>query len=359
MAKRTPKMSSSRSRAKTSRQKRGTRAGRATRPRRARKRKKSRSESKKRAFNLRSKKSQTPIHFPSQQTKALIITSFKEKGLTAAIQAALHQTTSSFNIIVVSPDPDAKEMIKKVRNKNIKLIRDQGQGKVAALNQIFPLLKEDILIFTDGDVMLHSHAVEEIIKPFEDPTIGCVSGRVISTNTKHTMLGYWSHLLADVGAHKIRIEGAKERFLECTGYLFAFRNHIIKKLPTDVAEDTIVPYLLRKKGYGITYAPQAKVLVKNPTTIVDWIKQRKRTAKAHEKIKKYVNTKERPQVKSFSNEIKRGWLWALTYPQTIKEFYWTLGLFLTRLYMWGLVKYETIIEHKEYTDKWERIASTK
>lgn len=242
----------------------------------------------------------------------------------------------------------------------MRLIQDKGRGKSAAINEVLPSLRGEIVMFTDGDVVILPQAVNELVKQFKDPKIGCVAGRVVSANPRTTMLGFWSHLLADAGAHRIRKEASgKGEFVECSGYLFAFRNNLIKAIPTDVAEDTIIPYFIREKGYRIGYAPNARVLVKNPTTISDWIKQRKRTAKSHETLQKYVDTKKIPRVKTFANEVRKGICWALSYPKTMKEYYWTLLLFLARLSMWVQVMYETKVKGKQYADRWERIRSAR
>ena len=172
------------------------------------------------------------------------------------------------------------------------------------------------------------------------------------------MLGYWSHLLADVGAHRTRKNRAKRgEFFECSGYLMAMRNNIIKEIPLDVAEDSILPYYFFRKGYKIAYASKAIVFVKNPTKFTDWLKQRKRTAKAHTKLRKYEP--HFPQMKSFKNEILEGSFPIWLYPKNIKEFYWTGILCFARLYMWLNLKYEETVEKKFYNDGWDRVESTK
>ena len=171
------------------------------------------------------------------------------------------------------------------------------------------------------------------------------------------MLGYWSHLLYDAGAHRIRSELAKEdKFLEGSGYLFAFRN-IIKDFPIDVAEDTVIPYFFYQKGYKIGYAENAKVYVKNVNNWKDWIKQKVRTAKAHETLDKYAP--DFPRVKSFKNEIIQGWHRALSYPQNAKELAWTFPLFAARLYVWANVIADTKIKQKHYRDAWDRVDSAR
>lgn len=293
---------------------------------------------------------------------SIMMTSYHEKELGKAVNAILDQWKESYELLIVSPDKEGKNIAEKETKKNrqVRWIKDKGLGKSAAVNHALPQAQGKILVLTDGDVMLFPQAIHEIIKTFDDKKIGCVSGRVISANPRTTMLGYWSHLLADAGAHQIRMElSQQEKFLECTGYLFAFRKGIISKIPLDVAEDTIIPYVCYQKGYKIRYAPKAKVLVKNPTTFKDWLKQRKRTAKAHETLNKYVNTKDIPRVKTFTNELKKGWLLALAYPRTLREIWWTLLLFGARLLMWILVCYETRIIKQSYKDKWERVESAR
>jgi ADP-heptose:LPS heptosyltransferase len=299
------------------------------------------------------------------ENATVIITSFKEKNLEKAIKSVMKQKIKKIpEIIIVSPDKEAKNLVKKYSKvyKNIKYFKDPGKGKSYALNLLFKdkSIKNEILIFTDGDITLEENAIENIKNKFNDPAVGCITGRVISSSKKNTKFGYWSHLLADVGAHKIREKLSKNnKFLECSGYLFAFRNNIIKNIPLDVPEDTVIPYIFWEKGYKIKYVDDAIVYVKNPNNLKDWLTQRVRTAKAHENLKKYFKNKEIPKVKSLSNEIKKGIFSIFTYPRSMKEFMWTAELYFARLYMWLKVHLDTKIKNKQYKDNWERIESTK
>ena len=296
------------------------------------------------------------------ESASIIVTSFKEKSLDKTIASLINQNlTREDQIIIVSPDGDVRNLVAKYRSyfKDIIYIQDPGKGKSYALNLAIKKIKKEILILTDGDVILGKSAIKEIKNKFKDPSIGCVTGRPISLNKKNNMLGYWSHLLYDAGAHRIRSELAKEdKFLEGSGYLFAFRN-IIKDFPIDVAEDTVIPYFFYQKGYKIGYADKALVYVKNPTNLMDWINQKKRTAKSHERLYKYVDTRYIPRIKSFKNEAVKGVIWAIAYSSSFKEFIWTLALFLARLYVWIQVLLDIKIKKHYYSDNWNRIESTK
>src|SRR3989338_4342111 len=240
---------------------------------------------------------------------SIIINSFKEPHLVGkAIESILkNDIKEKYEMIVAAPDEKTADVIKKYAKeyKQIKYFKDKGQGKVNALNQVFKITKGSILILTDGDVYVSDNAIEEILNEFRDKKVGCVSGHPVSTNDKNKMLGYFSHLLLDAGAHNIRkLRNKDNQFLECSGYLFAFRKGIVKEIPTDVAEDSIIPYYFFKKDYKIKYAENSLVYVKNPTNLKDFIKQRKRTIGSHAKLKKYAP--DFTKVKSFFNEIKYG-----------------------------------------------------
>jgi cellulose synthase/poly-beta-1,6-N-acetylglucosamine synthase-like glycosyltransferase len=294
---------------------------------------------------------------------SIVITSFNEpKTIGKAITSfVMQKIPEKYELYVVAPDKPTLDVARthRRRNKNIKLFVDPGKGKSYALNLLLPKLKGGVIILSDGDVYVSEKSVSELIGAFKDPKVGCVTGRPVSTDNRNTLFGYWSHLLCDAGAHEARMRRAKKgKFLECSGYLWAFRNNILNEFPKDVAEDTIIPYLFAEKGYKIAYIPQAKVYVKYPTNLHDFVEQKKRTAKGHETLSKYVDIYKFPRTKSFLNEIKEGYT-ALFYPRTIKEIYWTLLLFPLRLYIWILVFFHTKVKKQHYQDAWKRVESTK
>jgi len=293
----------------------------------------------------------------------IIITSFNEpQTIGKCIQSFIDQDIKEKYIITVSaPDKPTLDVVREYqkKNKNIKIFKDPGKGKSHALNMLIPKLKGSIIALSDGDVYIKRNTLKYLLEPFKDCKVGCTTGRPISINNKKNMLGYWSHLLCDAGAHGARLKRTKKKeFLECSGYLWAFRNNIINKFPKDVAEDTIVPYLFRDKGYKIIYTPKSIVYVIFPTNLRDFIIQKKRTAKGHESLSKYYDIKKLPRTKSFKNEIKEGYR-ALFYPETLKEVFYTLALFPIRLYIWILVFFHTKIKKKHYEDAWQRVESTK
>ena len=179
---------------------------------------------------------------------SIVITSFKEpKTIGKAIESFLNQNIKEkYELIISAPDKEtlniAREYSKK--NKQVKIFKDPGKGKSYALNLLLPKLKGRLIILTDGDVYVSENSINEMTRIFEDKKIGCITARPISQEDKTTKFGYWANLLFDA-AHKIRKQAFESKgFIECSGYLWAFRNKVIKSFPLDVAEDSIIPYYL-------------------------------------------------------------------------------------------------------------------
>lgn len=295
----------------------------------------------------------------------IIITSYKEpKATLRAVNTFLNQKTKEkFKIIVVDPFPEVEEFIKEnVKDKRVEFFLDPGEGKSYALNLLLEMLysknEEDILIFTDGDVYVSDGTINEIAAAFKDKEIGCVTGKPVSIDTKNTKYGYWANFLF-AGIDKTRKTlSDKKEFFECSGYLFAIRNGIIKEFPLDASEDSIIPYLFWKRGFKIKYAEKAEVYVKNPDNWKDWLNQKVRNIKGHETLNKIAP--DMPRTKSFFNEIKKGWYFIFTYPRSIKQFFWTMEIYFARLYLYYKA-FKDIKSKKQYSDGWREteIESTK
>jgi len=294
----------------------------------------------------------------------IIITSYNEpKATLRAVNAFLnHSIPEKFRIIVCDPFPEVKAFLKEnIKDKRVGFFLDPGEGKSYALNLLFeklPGTKDDIFILTDGDVYVSKNAVSEILKVFKDPEIGCVTGKPVSLDSRDNKYGYWSHLLFS-GIHRVRKKFSSEKaFFECSGYLFAIRKGVINDFPLDASEDSVIPYLFWKKGYKIGYAENAEVYIKNPDNIKDWKAQKIRNIKGHENLTKLFP--DMPRTKSFWNEVKYGFFYALAYPRSLKEFSWTTQLYKARL---GIYKkaFKELKEQEVYSDGWREteIESTK
>lgn len=287
----------------------------------------------------------------------IIITSYNEPQSTLRVaQSFLNQTNgrTDVRVTVVDPFQSVETLLRKhIKDKRFAFYPDPGEGKSYALNLLFQEYassnKDDFFILTDGDVIISDNVVKKFETAFEEQNIGCVTGRPIALDNENTKYGWWAHV-AFKGIHRVRSElFRKRKFFECSGYLFAVRKGIITDFPLEASEDSIIPYLFWKKGYGTAYAEQAEVHVKNPSTWKDWLAQKIRNIKGHETLATLAP--DMPRTKSFWNEIKWGALFAILQPRSIKQAWWTLELYFARLYLY-FKAFKELRKKSTYQDGW-------
>ncbi|MFH1607998.1 MAG: glycosyltransferase family 2 protein [archaeon] len=286
----------------------------------------------------------------------VIITSYKEPESTLkCVGSFLNQDIEEkLRITVIDPFPEVEKLLKNKYKNKIDFFLDPGEGKSYALNifleNIYSQNKDDLIIFTDGDVYVSENTVSEIVNAFKDKNVGCVTGKPVALDSKDNIMGFWSNLVFE-GIHKVRERlSEQEKFFECSGYLFGIRNGVLKGFPMEASEDGIIPYLFWKESYNIKYLPKAEVYVLNNYNYKKWLKQKIRNIKGHENYNSLAP--DMPRTKSFVNEIKQGTFFALAYPQTLKQTYWTILLFGARLHIYLKAFYDIRIKKRKYDDGW-------
>jgi biofilm PGA synthesis N-glycosyltransferase PgaC len=291
----------------------------------------------------------------------IIITAYREeRTLGQAIEAFLTQELGpEWELLVVCPDEPTAAVAAHyaIQAPRVRVLRDEGKGKPAALNLALSAAQGEIVVLSDGDVYVGSRSVCALLAAFTDPGVGIVSGRPISLSPRETMLGYWSHLLVDAGAHQQRLRRARGgEFLECSGYLYAFRRSLVGPIPEDsLAEDGLISHRVWEQGYLTAYAPEALVYVKYPASYRDWITQKIRSMGGY--AQQYVEPSR--GMRSFRQEALNGVWAAIRYARSARELWWTLLLFVARVYVWLRVWWDVKCRKRPFSTLWQRVNSTK
>ncbi len=289
---------------------------------------------------------------------SILLTAFHEADtIRRALEALIPQASpSDHEIIVICPDDETA--VAASATAHVTILRDPGQGKPAALNLGFERARGELVVMTDGDVWVEPGALDALLSPFSDPQVGAVSGRPISISPRSTMLGYWSHVLTDAGAHAERAgRDSRGEFMVCSGYLYAIRTSLARPIPEDaLAEDAVVSHQIAEQGSHIRYAPGARVNVRYPDTYRDWLLQKVRSTGGYAQP---VIARSRFQMRSFWHEATAGPWRALTYARSPRELAWTILLALARLHLWLLVYWRVRVQRQPLTQLWQRVESTK
>lgn len=291
---------------------------------------------------------------------SIIITAFKEsKSIGKAIESLLKQKINGkYEIIVLAPDNETIDVIKSYakKHKQIKSLKDEGKGKPSALNLAFKKAKGNILILTDGDVFVSKDSISKLVRHFKDNKIGGVCAKVVSINPTNNLFGYWAYLLTE-SFHKLRLKNhINNRNIICSGYLYAIRRGIIKEIPRDIlADDAFISLSTIKKGYRTIYEQKAKVYVKYPLNLIDWIKQKKRTAARFYQLKSYFNIS---KISSLKEEL-------FILPEiilevrTLKQIFWFIFLIVMKCYIWFRILFDFKLWRRSFKKIWQRVESTK
>lgn len=296
----------------------------------------------------------------AEMLSIIVTASHEENTVGRAINALVTQPLSGdWELIVVCPDETTAAVAEGMRARypQVRCVRDQGKGKPAALNLALREAVGDLLVLTDGDVYVGEGAIPALLQPFADPRVGIVTGRPVSVSPRDTMLGYWSHLLVEAGAHRLRsLRAVSGEFFESSGYLYAFRSGLIAAIPEDsLAEDGLISHRVADLGLRTAYAPDAVVYVKYPSTYSDWTKQKIRSMGGY--AQNYVHAAR--GMRSFRREALDGTVAALKYARGPRELWWTLLLFAARLHVWLRVWWDVKLRKRPFAALWQRINSTK
>ncbi len=289
---------------------------------------------------------------------SIIITSFKEpQTIGKAIQSILNEKLADYELLVTAPDDETLSVARSYKNKgNLVTIKDDGEGKPAALSKALKRAKGKIIILTDGDVFIKSGSLRPLLAHFTNPIVGAVTGRVRSTNSRDNLLGYWAYILTEI-FHQSRIYDVRTRKnVLCSGYLYAIRNNLVTNIPKNIlADDAFISYTLISKGYQTVYEPRAEVHVRYPTTLADWIRQKKRTAGRLYQLEKSFHLS---KTQSFFDELRAS-THALTLLRNPLDVFRFLFLGLMKGYIWSRVFLDVRLWNRSYKKVWQRVNTTK
>lgn len=119
---------------------------------------------------------------PTLPTVSMIVPVHNEgKRIAAKLAntAALDYPAERIEVLFVSDGStdDTAEFIRRGATPRMTLIEmPQRGGKAAALNAGLANARHEILVFTDASIMLETGALRAIVRQFQDPAVGCVSG---------------------------------------------------------------------------------------------------------------------------------------------------------------------------------------
>ena len=235
----------------------------------------------KRLFNNPSAKPVSNIDLPDV---TLFIAAYNEKDFVET------KLDNSFNLdypkdklkimwVTDGSDDGTPDMLRKYENITV-LHEPARNGKISAMNRGFKYITTPIVVFSDANTILGKQSIREIVRLFNKPGVGCVSGeKRIFRKEKDSAAGagegiYWKYesKLKQWDAELYSVVGA-------AGELFAVRTELFQSVePDTLLDDFIISLRIAMKGYTIQYSPEAYAMESSSSNVKEEMKRKVRIA---------------------------------------------------------------------------------
>ena len=196
-------------------------------------------------------------------TISLVISAYNEAAVIRAKvenALALDYPSELLEIAVVSDasSDQTDAIVAEYAGRGVRLIRQaERRGKTAGLNRAVPLLRGDVVVFSDANALYEPDALRKLARNFADPDVGCVTGeaRYLPGGQAAADVGeraYWGY-----EKHVKRLETALGSMVGGDGAIYAIRKPLWRELPEDMINDFLNPLQIVEAGWRVVYEPEA------------------------------------------------------------------------------------------------------
>ena len=158
------------------------------------------------------------------------------------------------------------------QNPRLRLVAEETRrGKLAAVNTVLREARSDRIVLVDADALPAPGALQRLAAGLEQAGVGGIGTRNVPVNANETLVARAASLMWEVH-HRV---SAGEPMLG--GDIIAFRRLITALTEEDgVNDDYLIECDLRRRGLSIVYDPLAMTYMRVPTSVADFVRQRRR-----------------------------------------------------------------------------------
>ena len=159
----------------------------------------------------------------------------------------------------------------------VSLFEPARLGKAAAVERAVALSSGEILVFSDANSMYSRETIENLVRNFADPEVGCVAGeKRIQGDGVSGAAGeaglYWRY-----ESYLKRMDSRVNSVVGAAGEIFAVRRELfVPAEPDSIIEDFIMSMRIAQEGYRVIYEPEAISMEEAPASVSDEFERRSR-----------------------------------------------------------------------------------
>lgn len=141
---------------------------------------------------------------------------------------------------------------------SLKLLRQEPRaGKTSALNMAIPHAAGDIVVFSDANSIYERGALNRLVRNFNDPDVGYVTGKMIYTNPQGSVIGDGCSAYMKYENYLRVLETRIGSIVGVDGGIDAIRKSLYRPMNPDQLPDFVLPLKVVEQGYRVVYEPEA------------------------------------------------------------------------------------------------------
>jgi len=220
-------------------------------------------------------------------TVTVVVAAYNEEAVIARTIASVLGSRYPLNEIIVVDDGSADRTSEAVQKAfgaepRVKLLQRENGGKAAALNDAIHASTSEIIVSLDADTQLDSHAVERLIRHFQDTKIAAVAGNV-KVGNQVNILTQWQAVEYTTSQNIDRRAYALLNSITVVpGAIGAWRKSAVEQaglyISDTLAEDMDLTWRLRRLGFHLANESAALAYTEAPESFSAFFRQRFRWA---------------------------------------------------------------------------------
>ena len=210
----------------------------------------------------------------------------EERSIASAIDSllAIDYPADRRQVLVISDCSSDRtdEIVRSYADRGVELVRlAKRGGKTAAENAAGPAARGEIIVNTDATTRIPKHALKELVRAFQDPTVGVASGRDVSAANASAAAGDGRGGEAGYVGYEMWVRSLETQvgsIVGASGCFYGIRRHIYDSgFPEALSRDFASALLAREAGYRAVSVDAAICIVPRTSSLQAEFRRKIRT----------------------------------------------------------------------------------
>jgi cellulose synthase/poly-beta-1,6-N-acetylglucosamine synthase-like glycosyltransferase len=185
-------------------------------------------------------------------TVSLLIAAYNEEAVIeerVRNAMALDYPSDRFEIVIASDgsSDSTADIVARFAPQGVRSFAyNENRGKATVLNCTVPELSGKLILFSDANTRMDAQAVRRLVRWFQDPQVGAVSGKLVlvDSETGRNADGmYWKY-----ETFLKQCEGKLGALLGANGAIYAMRRELYEPIPPTTVDDFLIPLQARLRS---------------------------------------------------------------------------------------------------------------